>query len=116
MLDIESMINPNGRTSAGPPPPPVPQEARELPIRLGPTAGRTVSVNNDRGMDVGRAFRTLEVQCARNAVRRDFMRQRFHERPGLKRKRLKGERWRRRFKEGFQGVVKLVQKMKKQGW
>lgn len=85
-------------------------------MRLGPTVGRTVNVNTARGMDVGRAFRQLEMLCARNNVRKDSMRQRFHERPGLKRKRLKSERWRRNFKANFKGVVALVQKMRKQGW
>ena len=69
-----------------------------------------------KGMDVGRAFRALEIACARNKVRADFNRQRFHERPGLKRKRLKSERWRRTFKEGFRGMVKAVNAMKKKGW
>ena len=44
------------------------------------------------------------------------MRQRFHEREGLKRKRLRNERWRRRFKEGFQRAVGRVVGMKRQGW
>lgn len=73
-------------------------------------------MNTARGMDVGRAFRQLEILCARNSVRRDFMRQRFHERPGLKRKRLKSERWRKNFKANFKGIVGVVQKMRKQGW
>ena len=73
-------------------------------------------VNENRNMDVGRAFRTLDQQLARNSVRRDMMRQRFHERPGLKRKRLKSERWRKRFKEGFRATVGMVQRLKKQGW
>lgn len=70
----------------------------------------------NRGMDIGKAFRTLEQMCGRNKVRSDFMRQRFHERPGLKRKRLKGERWRRNFKAGFKETVGLVVRMKRQGW
>ncbi|KAL1296926.1 hypothetical protein AAFC00_004535 [Neodothiora populina] len=82
----------------------------------GPSVGRTVAVDNNRGMDVGRAFRTVDINCARNRVKADFMRQRFHERPGLKRKRLRAERWRRRFKDGFRGMVKMVNAMKKQGW
>ncbi|KAF2222741.1 hypothetical protein BDZ85DRAFT_264143 [Elsinoe ampelina] len=87
-----------------------------LPVRLGPNLGRTVKVNPGRNMDVGRAFRQLDILCSRNKVRADFNRQRFHERPGLRRKRLKRERWRKHFKEGFKGMVALVKKMKKQGW
>ncbi|KAG8629721.1 hypothetical protein KVT40_001340 [Elsinoe batatas] len=87
-----------------------------LPVRLGPNLGRTVKVNPGRNMDVGRAFRQLDILCSRNKVRADFNRQRFHERPGLRRKRLKRERWRKHFKDGFKGMVALVKKMKKQGW
>lgn len=90
--------------------PPVP------PVKLNSTVGRTIPVNENRNMDVGRAFRTLEMRCAQNNVKKDFMRQRFHERGGLKRKRLKSERWRRRFKESFRATIKLVQGLKKQGW
>jgi small subunit ribosomal protein MRP21 len=85
-------------------------------MKLGPTLGRTVYVDNQRGMDVARAFRMMDIQCNRNAVRKDFSRQRFHERGGTKRKRLHSERWRKRFKLGFQAAVKRVLKMRKQGW
>jgi small subunit ribosomal protein MRP21 len=87
---------------------------RELEFTPGPSLGKTVQVRN--GGDVGRAFRQVEALCARNRVRTDVARQRFHERPGLKRKRLHSERWRRRFKEAFRGTVKMVNKMRKQGW
>ncbi|CAK4031320.1 37S ribosomal mrp21 [Lecanosticta acicola] len=85
-------------------------------MKLGPTVGRTVEVNLERNMDIGRAFRQLEMTCARNNVRKDMMKQRFHERPGMRRKRLKSERWRKNFRKNFSGVVQLVQKMKRQGW
>lgn len=87
---------------------------RELDFTPSPTLGKTVEVRN--GGDVGRAFRQVEALCSRNRVRQDFNKQRFHERPGLKRKRLHSERWRRRFKEAFRGTVKMVNKMRKQGW
>lgn len=115
-LDIERMLNPLGNQRSphlSSPPPAPPQIA---PMKLNSSTGRTVVVDTNRGMDAARAFRALEIQCARNSVRRDFMRQRFHERPGLKRKRLKSERWRRRFKEGFKKTVGLVQRLRGQGW
>ncbi|THY79732.1 hypothetical protein D6C86_01720 [Aureobasidium pullulans] len=87
---------------------------RDLDFTPSPTLGKTVLVKN--GGDVGRAFRQVEALCGRNKVRSDFNKQRFHERPGLKRKRLHSERWRRRFKESFRGTVKMVNKMRKQGW
>lgn len=87
---------------------------RSLDFTPSPTLGKTVQVKN--GGDVGRAFREVEQLCGRNRVRADFNKQRFHERAGLKRKRLHSERWRRRFKEAFRGTVKMVNKMRKQGW
>lgn len=118
-MDVDGIIlqslDPQNRTGNLPPPPPAPYEEPK-PMKLGPEVGRTIHVDLAKNMDVGRAFRTLEMTCARNSVRRDMMKQRYHERPGMKRKRLKSERWRRNFKQNFQGVVQLVQKMKRQGW
>ena len=85
-------------------------------IRSSPSVGRTIEINPDRGMDIGRALRSLEIQCAVNRVRSDLMRQRFHERPGMKRKRLKSERWRRLFKESFLATVQRVKEMRRKGW
>lgn len=117
-FDIASMLDPKGRTSSlrHPPRSVEPQRLPDPLPAYGPSVGRTVAVDTARGMDVGRAFRSLEMNCGRNKVRADFNRQRFHERPGLKRKRLRSERWRRRFREGFRGMVKMVNAMKKQGW
>lgn len=84
------------------------------PMRLTPETGRTVQVGGN--IDVGRGFRMLETLCARNRVRQDFNKQRFHERPGLKRKRLRRERWRKRFMGGFKATVTRVKQLKKQGW
>lgn len=117
-MDVDGILqslDPQNRTGNVPPPPPAPYEEPK-PMKLGPEVGRTIHVDMAKNMDVGRAFRTLEMTCARNSVRRDMMKQRYHERPGMKRKRLKSERWRRNFKQNFQGVVQLVQKMKRQGW
>jgi small subunit ribosomal protein MRP21 len=108
--NVADSLNPRGNRSG---PPPVPQPA---PMKLGPTLGRTVYVDNQRGFDVARAFRTMDIQIGRNQVRKEFARQKFHERPGKKRKRLHSERWRKRFKIGFKATVKRVLKMRKQGW
>ncbi|WPG99878.1 Hypothetical protein R9X50_00269800 [Acrodontium crateriforme] len=108
--DLNSIWNPS---IAGPP---LPLEDKPFTIKLGPTVGRTVNVDTKRGTDVASAFRQLDIQCNQNRVRADFNRQRFHERPGLKRKRLRRERWRRRFQQGFNEVVQRVQKMRTQGW
>ncbi|KAM0718724.1 hypothetical protein Q7P37_005795 [Cladosporium fusiforme] len=108
--DVLGSLNPRGARNA---PPTLPQPA---PMKLGPKLGRTVYVEPKRGIDVARAFRSMEIGVAKNQVKKDFNRQRFHERGGVKRKRLHSERWRKRFKAGFQATVKRVLKMKKQGW
>ncbi|KAL8686719.1 MAG: hypothetical protein Q9218_006913 [Villophora microphyllina] len=85
-------------------------------IKSRPSLGRTVEVMPERGLDLGRALRSLEINCAVNNVRNDRMMQRFHERGGAKRKRLKSVRWRRNFKQGFKAVVAKVKTMRRKGW
>ncbi|KAI9720204.1 MAG: hypothetical protein M1812_003022 [Candelaria pacifica] len=117
-IDISKMLSPTStspssdllRSNEPPPPPPVPT------LRLGPSTGRSVQIDNSRGMDLGKGLKTLDLNCARNNVRNDFNRQRFHERGGLKRKRLHSVRWRKRFKLGFKAVVQKVADMRRKGW
>ncbi|KAL8727181.1 MAG: hypothetical protein Q9166_006218 [cf. Caloplaca sp. 2 TL-2023] len=85
-------------------------------IKSRPSLGRTVEVMPERGLDLGRALKSLEINCAINNVRGDAQSQRFHERPGAKRKRLHSLRWRRRFKMGFNAVVGKVRAMRRKGW
>lgn len=85
-------------------------------IKSRPSVGRTVDVDPIRGVDVGTALRSLNALCTKNNVFRDFSQQRFHERPGLKRKRLKSVRWRRFFREGFRTAVNRVKEMRRRGW
>ncbi|KFZ03334.1 hypothetical protein V502_11032 [Pseudogymnoascus sp. VKM F-4520 (FW-2644)] len=82
-------------------------------LRLNARTGRSVVVAG--GVDIGRSFNLLGMSCARNKVRADFNRQRFHERGGMKRKRLKRERWQKRFMNGFRATVSRVKEMKRQG-
>ncbi len=92
-------------------------EAAEVPkptMRLVPRLGRTVHVS--KNVDVARSFKLLAIQVAQNRIRQDFQSQRYHERPGLKRKRLKSERWQRRFKRGFKETVRRVKELTGQGW
>lgn len=106
----QTSVSEQVRAEITPPPMPKPR------LRLGPSIGRSVPIDPERGVDLGRGFRVLEINCQRNQVRGDFMRQRFHERPGLKRKRLHSLRWRKRFKEGFRAVVGKVEDMRRRGW
>jgi small subunit ribosomal protein MRP21 len=95
----------------------LPQEQVVKPLlKLGPNVGRSFAVDAARGMDVARAFRQLDSACNKNRVRNDFMKQRFHERPGLKRKRIRYEGKIKGFKGRFIKVVQMVQKMTKSGW
>lgn len=86
------------------------------PVPLGPRVGKTIQVDAARGIDVARAFQTMESVTVRNRVKKQARDQRFHERPGLKRKRLAKERYRRWFKESFRGICRRVEELRKQGW
>lgn len=90
-------------------------KAKRVPIKLGPSTGRTITLGAT-GVDIGRGFRLLEQSCARNKVKSDHTKQRFHERGGLKRKRLRRERWRRKFMDGFKAAVTRVKQLRNQGW
>ncbi|KAK1836833.1 hypothetical protein QBC39DRAFT_337430 [Podospora conica] len=82
-------------------------------LRLRPVTGRTVNVTNG---DVSWAFNNLQRRVQANKVKQDKMRQRFHERPALKRKRKLRERWRARFKEGVNAAIKRTMTLRAQGW
>lgn len=84
--------------------------------RLNPTFGRTVDLKPESGRDLVRGIGMLSSLVSRNRIRSDMMKQRFHERPGLKRKRLKSERWRALFRKGFQKVTGRVSELTRKGW
>ncbi|WQF85552.1 Putative small ribosomal subunit protein bS21 [Colletotrichum destructivum] len=91
-----------------------PTGQQEPPLRTRPSTGRTIHLGGN--IDLPRALKNLDYQCRKNKLKRQWHSQRFHERPGKKRKRLVSERWRARFKEGFQATVQRVQELKNQGW
>lgn len=101
--DVNAFLQRNHMRS-GPPP----------EMRLRPSTGRTVYKTGN--VDVARCFQLLNRVVKVNRVKQDAQRQRFHERGGLKRKRLRSERWRRRFKHGFCAVVNRVTELRNQGW
>lgn len=114
----EDMVNPNLSNK--------PSDASSLAVqqeetfsqfpRLNPTYGRTVELDASRGRDIVRGIGMLGSLMARNKVKSDFNKQRFHERGGLKRKRLASERWRARFKKGFRDVTDRVTELTRKGW
>lgn len=116
-LDVDRMDIPDGLPPIETKPSAIeiPEAEKHYP-RLKPSYGRTVELAPDRGRDIVRGIGMLSSLVARNKIRNDFQRQRFHERPGLKRKRLKSERWRARFKRGFEDVTRRVSELTRKGW
>ena len=90
------------------------QKSRELPFPLKPEAGRTTYVSNRT--DVASAFRLCNVTLSLNRTRNYWNKQRFHERPGLRRKRLASQTWRRKFRTCMVTTVKRVKDLARQGW
>jgi len=85
-----------------------------VPVRSAPSTGRTVHVSGP--VNAARAFAMVNQRCTQNRIAAIANQQRFYERPGLKRKRLKSSRWRARFKKGFHATVVRVQELVRQGW
>ncbi|KAF4122965.1 small subunit ribosomal protein MRP21 [Geosmithia morbida] len=90
-------------------------------VRCTPVTGRTVFLEGNPRLpgtahSPDHAFNLLRRVVRTGQIKTLWHRQRFHERPGLRRKRLKSERWRSRFKQGFQAAAVRVRELKKQGW
>ena len=95
---------------------PDPLPAPKIDMRLNPSLGRTVTVDQARGFDVTRALRTMEGMCGRNKVRVQEREQKFYVRRGQKRKNLRSSRWRKLFNTSFQKTLQRCQRMRQQGW
>lgn len=65
--------------------------------------------------DLPQALARLRSILTANNVKADQLRQKFHERPGKKKNRLKSLRHRRRFKAGFKRLVAIAMEMKRKG-
>ncbi|PFH63147.1 hypothetical protein XA68_17256 [Ophiocordyceps unilateralis] len=83
--------------------------------------GRTIFVVPKRSgpntaPSIGAAFRLMNRLVRDQKLRAKFRSQRVHLRPGLKKKKLKSERYRTRFKDGFKAATSRVLELKKQGW
>lgn len=116
-LDLSGMIMPANLADKQATPLDVASRAPSIPkvpLRLRPSTGRTVAIEGN--VDVARGLKMLEQSCARNKIRSMATKQRFHERPGLMKKRLKRTRWRVRFMEGFRATVGRVKELRDQGW
>ncbi|PLB39413.1 mitochondrial 37S ribosomal protein bS21m [Aspergillus candidus] len=89
---------------------------RRVELKLGPTLGRQVFVEPERGVHLPTALRLLGHTLHQNRVRQQSNRQRFHVRRGQLRKNQRMERWRRLFRFSFKQTVGKIQRMRDQGW
>jgi small subunit ribosomal protein MRP21 len=89
-------------------------DVSEPELRLRPSTGRTVDIKGS--VDLARGFRLLQRAVSQNRVKTDVRLAKFYERPALKRKRQKRERWQVRFKEGFKAAIWRAMELKGQGW
>ena len=105
----------DGVTPLTPMLPAIPESEKVYP-RLSATYGRTVDIAPGTHRDLVQGVGMLTALVVRNNIRSDFLRQKFHERPGLKRKRLASQRWRARFKTGFHQVTSRVTELTRKGW
>ncbi|KAJ5368463.1 uncharacterized protein N7496_008223 [Penicillium cataractarum] len=90
--------------------------SRKLELKLGPTLGRQIHVEPERGVDLPAAIRQLEITCSMNKIKANAHEQKFHKRKGAVRKELRRTRWRKLFRFSFQETVKKIQRMQAQGW
>lgn len=111
MTSFNRVINPNLRSTSRAAPP-----VRKVEMKLGPTLGRQIPVEPERGVDLGSALRKLGQTIGQNRIRQDSLAQRFHVRKGMVRKQKKMQRWQKLFKVSFQDTVKKIQRMQAQGW
>ncbi|KAH8172254.1 ribosomal protein s21 domain-containing protein [Sarocladium implicatum] len=89
-------------------------------VRTEAVTGRTIFVKNSFGPNTAptgpQAINSLNMLVKKQGIKSKFHYQRFHERRGMKKKRLRMERWRKQFKAGFRETVKRVMELKRQGW
>ncbi|KAJ5666143.1 uncharacterized protein N7477_008591 [Penicillium maclennaniae] len=90
--------------------------SRKTELKLGPTLGRQVHVEPERGVDLGAAIRNLNMVVNANKIKQQSFQQKFHVRKGMVRKQQRRERWRKLFRFSFQETVKKIQRMQAQGW
>lgn len=87
-----------------------------MELKLGPSLGRQVHVEPEKGRDLASALRMLGSACAQNKIPQEKKKQKFHVRRGQVRKNLRMERWRKLFKFSFGETVSKIQRMRAQGW
>jgi hypothetical protein len=89
---------------------------RKTELKLGPTLGRQVHVEPERGIDLAAAIRKLQMTINSDKIKVQSFDQKYHMRKGMRRKLLRRMRWRKLFRFSFQETVKKIQRMQAQGW
>lgn len=89
-----------------------PRRVRTIQSR--PSLGRSVEI--DSKVDIAKSFTMLKRLVRTQNIKNDQYKQRFYERPGVRRKRLQRERWRARFKKTFRNAVERIKAMRRMGW
>ncbi|KJZ74555.1 hypothetical protein HIM_06151 [Hirsutella minnesotensis 3608] len=93
---------------------------KEPKVHARAVTGRTVFVKTKGGPQTATtptiAIKVLQKLCRDQKVKQKAREQKFHERPGIKKKRLRMSRWRARFKTGFKATIGRVLELKRQGW
>jgi small subunit ribosomal protein MRP21 len=88
-------------------------------LRLSPRTAYRMPVSGTGGTketELARVLQKLNGRASANKVQLRVQRQRFHERPGLRRKRMRKEKWRTRFKTSFGSICARVTELSKKGW
>ncbi|KAI0062285.1 hypothetical protein BV25DRAFT_666288 [Artomyces pyxidatus] len=88
------------------------QAMKHLPPPKDAYAGRSFEVRNG---DVGGALALLQACLQRNKVYTELRMTTRHEQKGEKRRRLRSERWRRRFANEVRNKVQLVNAIRRRG-
>ncbi|TFK54907.1 hypothetical protein OE88DRAFT_1642206 [Heliocybe sulcata] len=79
---------------------------------LSELTGRSIPV---LGGNIDQAYKYLESRLNRNRVKAEVRYQERHEKKGIKRNRLKSERWRRRFAHEVRKKIQLVNAIRRTG-
>ncbi|RDW90627.1 mitochondrial 37S ribosomal protein bS21m [Aspergillus mulundensis] len=88
----------------------------KIQLKLNPTLGREVTIASERGFDLDKAHKQLNVILKDNNVKYQQVAQKFHVRKGQMRKNLRIKRWRKLFAYSFAHTVGKIHRMRAQGW
>ena len=92
-------------------------KAMDRDLSLAPRDAYATRVRSSLGSNaVTMALRKMKRLVHESEMRKKLFAERAHERPGLRRKRLRMVRWRRRFAGDFRRICQRANKLAGQGW